>query len=75
VEVLAEFFVFQFSKNNVKIKRHRTIIFSVVFYGCENWPLTWEEKHRLRVFENRVLRKIFGPKEGRGKRGVEKTTQ
>ena len=34
----------------------------VVLYGCETWPLTLREEHRLRVFENRVLRRIFGPK-------------
>jgi hypothetical protein len=47
---------------NVKIKIYRTIILPVVLYGCENWPLTLREKCRLRVFENRVLRRIFGPK-------------
>jgi hypothetical protein len=35
---------------------------SVVLYGCETWSLTLREEHRLRVFENRVLRRIFGPK-------------
>jgi hypothetical protein len=34
----------------------------VVLYGCETWSLTLREEHRLRVFENRVLKKIFGPK-------------
>ena len=34
----------------------------VVVYGCETWCLALREEHRLRVFENRVLRKIFGPK-------------
>jgi hypothetical protein len=34
----------------------------MVLYGCETWPLTLREKHRLRMFENRVLRRIFGPK-------------
>jgi hypothetical protein len=34
----------------------------VVLYGCKTWSLTLREKHRLRVFENRVLRRIFGPK-------------
>jgi hypothetical protein len=47
---------------NLKIKIHRTIIFSVVLYGCETWSLTLKEKLRLRVFENRVLRRVFGPK-------------
>jgi hypothetical protein len=34
----------------------------VVLYGCETWSLTVREEHRLRIFENRVLRRIFGPK-------------
>jgi hypothetical protein len=34
----------------------------MVFYGCETWSLTLREERRLRVFENRVLRKVFGPK-------------
>jgi hypothetical protein len=34
----------------------------LVFYGCENWSLTLREERRLRVFQNRVLRRIFGPK-------------
>jgi hypothetical protein len=34
----------------------------VVLYGCETWSVTFKEGHRLRVFKNRVLRKIFGPK-------------
>ena len=48
--------------NNLKIKIYRTIILPVVLYGCEPWSLTLQEEHRLRVFENRVLRRIFGPK-------------
>jgi hypothetical protein len=47
---------------NVKINIYRTIIFPVVLYGCENWSVTLREEFRLRVFENRVLRRIFGPK-------------
>ena len=47
---------------NLKIKKYRTIILPVVLYGCETWSLTLSEEHRLRVFENRVLRRIFGPK-------------
>jgi hypothetical protein len=46
---------------NTNIKIYRTIILPVVLYGCETWSLTLREKHRLRVFENRVLRRIFGP--------------
>jgi len=41
---------------------YRTIILLVVLYGCETWSLTLREEHRLRVFENRLLRRIFGPK-------------
>jgi hypothetical protein len=41
---------------------YKTIILRVVLYGCETWSLTLREEHRLRVSENRVLRKIFGPK-------------
>jgi len=47
---------------NLKVKIHRTIILPVVVYGCEAWLLTLKEKRRLMVFENRVLRKIWGPK-------------
>jgi hypothetical protein len=47
---------------NLKIKIYKTVILPVVLYGCENWSLTLGEVHRLRVFENSVLRKIFGPK-------------
>jgi hypothetical protein len=47
---------------NLKIKIYRTIILPVVLYGCETWSLTLREKRRLRVFENRVLRRLFGPK-------------
>jgi hypothetical protein len=46
----------------VKIKVYRTIILPVVLYGCETWSLTLRKECRLRVFENRVLRSIFGPK-------------
>ena len=46
----------------LKIKIYRTIILSLVFYGHENWSLTLREECRLKVFENRVLRRIFGPK-------------
>ena len=46
---------------NLKIKIYRTTILPVVLYGCETWSLTLREEHRLRVFENRVLRRIFGP--------------
>jgi hypothetical protein len=41
---------------NIKIRIHRTISLPVILYGCETWSLTLREKHRLRVFENRVMR-------------------
>ena len=47
---------------NLKIKIYKTIILPVVLYGCETWSLTLREEYRLRVFENRILRRIFGPK-------------
>jgi hypothetical protein len=47
---------------NLKVKIHKTVILPVVLYGCETWSLTLREEHRLRVFEKRVLRRIFGPK-------------
>jgi hypothetical protein len=47
---------------NLKVKIYKTIILPVVLYGCETWSLTISEEHRRRVFENRVLRRIFGPK-------------
>jgi hypothetical protein len=48
------------SKNS-KIKIYKTLILPFVLYGCETWSPTQKEEHRLRVFENRVLRRIFGP--------------
>jgi hypothetical protein len=47
---------------NLKIKTYKTVILLVVLYGCKTLSLTLWEEHRLRVFENRVLRRIFGPK-------------
>jgi hypothetical protein len=47
---------------NLNIKRCKTIILPVVLYGCKTWSLTVREEHRQRVSENRVLRRIFGPK-------------
>jgi len=47
---------------NLKIKIYRNIILPVVLHGCETWSLTLREERRLRVFENRVLRRVFGPK-------------
>jgi len=50
---------------NLKIKICRSIIFPLL-YGCEIWSLTLREERRLRVFENRVLRRIIGPKRDKG---------
>jgi len=47
---------------NLKIKIYRTIILPVDLYGCETWSFTLREERRLRIFENRVLRGIFGSK-------------
>jgi hypothetical protein len=49
-----------YKKNKIKI--YKTVILAVVLYGCETWPRPLKKEHRLRVFENRVLRRIFGPK-------------
>jgi len=47
---------------NLKIKIYRTIVLPVVLYGCETWSLKLREERKLRVFENMVLRRIFGPR-------------
>ncbi|KAJ4450954.1 hypothetical protein ANN_02389 [Periplaneta americana] len=47
---------------NLKVRIYKTVILPVVLYGCETWTLTLREEHRLRVFENKALRKIFGAK-------------
>ena len=47
---------------NIKIKIYRRIILPFVLYGCEIWSLTLREERRLRVFENRMLRRLFGSK-------------
>ena len=47
---------------HLKIKIYRSIILSIVLYGCDTWSLTLREERRLRGFENRVLRRIFGAK-------------
>jgi hypothetical protein len=53
---------FRLLSRNLKIRIYGTIIFPVVLYGYETLSLTLREEYRLRVFENRLLRKIFGPK-------------
>ena len=50
----------------LKIKIYRIIILPVALYGCETWPLTLREEHRLRVLENWVMRRVFGPKRDEG---------
>jgi len=69
-------FVFQAAIQKFKYKVYRTIILPVVLYGCEIWSLTWRKECRLRVFENRVLRREenIWAKEGGGNRGLEKST-
>ena len=57
-----ESFVFSFLSKNLKTKIYRTIILYVALYGCETWLLALWEEGRLRVFEKRLLRRIFGPK-------------
>ena len=55
-------FVFYFANQKYKIKIYRTVIYPAGLYGCEASSVTLREEHRLRVFENGMLRKIFGPK-------------
>ena len=55
-------FVFSTLSKNLKIKIYKTIILPVVLYDCETWSLRLREERRLRVFENKILRRIFGPK-------------
>ena len=50
----------------LKIKIYRIIILPVALYGCETWSLTLREEHRLRVLENWVMRRVFGPKRDEG---------
>jgi hypothetical protein len=50
------------ASKNVKIGIYKTVILPAVLYGCEIWSLILREEHILRVFDNRLLRKIFGPK-------------
>jgi hypothetical protein len=47
---------------NIKIRTYEITILPVILYGCETWSLTLREQRRLRVFENRLLRRIFGSK-------------
>jgi len=56
------FAVISFLSKNLKINIFRTIILRVVLYGCETWSLMLRKERMMRLFENRVLRRIFGPK-------------
>jgi hypothetical protein len=58
----SESFVIPPAVQECKVKIYKNIILPVVLYGCETWSLKLREEHRLRVFENRVLRRLFGPK-------------
>jgi hypothetical protein len=57
----SEYFVIPLLSQNIKIKIYETIILHVVLYGYETWSLKLTEEHRLRVSENSLLRRIFGP--------------
>jgi hypothetical protein len=57
---------------NVKVRIYKTIILPVVLYGCETWSLRIRDVHKLRVFENRVFRRIFWPKKDGVMRGWRK---
>ena len=58
----AESFVFQPAIQNLSINIYTTIILPIVLYGCEAWSLILREERRLRMFQNRVWRRILGPK-------------
>jgi len=58
----------------LNIKIYRTVILPVFLYGCETWSLILREERRLRVFENRVLRRVFGAKRDEVTTGMEKIT-
>ena len=59
---LQKIFSSRLLSKKLKVKTYKTIILPIVLYGCETWSLTLKEEHRLRVFEIKVLRKIFGAK-------------
>ena len=56
----AKSFFFQFVSKNIKTKIHKTVILPDVLYGCKAWSLTLTEERRLRVFDSKVLSRIFG---------------
>jgi hypothetical protein len=53
---------FRLLSKNLKIRIYKTTLLNIVLYGCQTWYLTLRVEHRLRVFQNKVLRSIFGPK-------------
>jgi hypothetical protein len=57
-----QFTIFCLPFSCLKLKIHKTIILHVVLFGCETWFLIQREEHELSMFQNRVLRRIFGPK-------------
>jgi hypothetical protein len=57
---------------DIKVKTYKTIILPVVLYRCKTWSLTLREEDRLRAFDDRVLRRIFGPKRDEGMRELRK---
>jgi hypothetical protein len=62
LEFLTEIVYFCAFLKNINIKIYRTSILVIVFYGCETWSLTVKEESKPRLLDNRVLRRIFGPK-------------
>jgi hypothetical protein len=60
--LMQNFLSYSFLPKNLKIKIYKTIIVSVVLYGCNTWSLRLRGERRLRLFENRALMRIFGPK-------------
>jgi hypothetical protein len=65
----SKIFCLPYHIKKLKIKIYKTVILPVVLCGCEIWSLTLREEHRLRFFENRVLRKILDPKVRKTDRG------
>jgi hypothetical protein len=65
---------FSLLSKNVKIKVCKTIILPMVLYGCETWSLTLRQGHRLMLFQNKELRRIFGPKRDEVTRSLAKKT-
>jgi hypothetical protein len=60
--IQSKIFCFPVSYKKLKIEIHKAVILPFVLYGCETWSFTLREEYRVRFFEYRVLRRIFGPK-------------